>query len=513
MATALFLNGELAAQSYGYLYSIRGDTSAAALGAKFGWSMSSSAELLVIGSPHFDAQYGRVSALSIGTFDPPQVLAEVRDNQVNLSGDNPIQQRFGASVSLDGDWLMVGNCSPFGTTQYCNSAADRVLVFQHTGDTMQAYQSINCPDWISGGSFGKAIAVEGDVLAIGGTRTGSGATTQDVVYIYRLVASLWQLTDSLFGDGNAGGNEEAFGHALAMRDGRLIVGASGDDELATDCGAAYLFDRNQDGIDNWGLVRKLLPSQIGAGDRFGTSVALNSDRCVVGAPKRITGGHAAGAAYVFERDAGFQGNWGETAYLEPIGGSEESMDYGASVALGPERIAVGAPLHNLSPQGTDGSVHVYRNDVNGWTAMQRIVPHEDQVISTVGRAGTALAFHGERLLIGAPFAIINGLTPPATYPTGVVLVYEEGVVSVTEHAAYETRLWPNPFTDQVHFSCIDCAKGTARVLDAQGRSVRVLGTIATGTNNWDLAELEAGPYYIQADLPDGERITVLVIRK
>ena len=70
------------------------------------------------------------------------------------------------------------------------------------------------------------------------------------------------------------------------------------------CGAVYLFERNQGGADNWGQVKKLIASDADEDDGFGTSVAISGDTVVVGAPSEDgTPGHTnRGAAYVFERN-------------------------------------------------------------------------------------------------------------------------------------------------------------------------------------------------------------------
>lgn len=482
--------------------------------AKFGWTMAVNENDLIIGSPHFNDRSGKVSYFSEDDLVGNGNGVHLSEVLANTSGFAVDFQRFGLSVAIHGDMMVVANCSSFDLVDYCNSEADWVSIFRRIGGVWQASETIHRPSWAAGGAFGKALALDDNILAIGGLSASSSGVVRDVVYLYRLTDSGWSSSpiDSLVGDGDIDGLDEGFGHAIALSDGVLVIGANGDDELGMDGGAAYLYAQDQTGSDNWIFLRKLLPSIGNEGDRFGSAVALRDSRCVVGAPKRRIGGTDAGAAYVFERDAGFPNNWGETGYLEPIGEVTNSMDHGASVAIGPDRIAVGAPLHDLSLQD-EGSVHVYEREGSAWVGVQRIVPHEDNVISEVGRAGTALAFHGDRLLIGAPFAKILGLTPPATSPTGAVLVYADGPVTVLEQTKEPSTLWPNPLTDRVHFVAPERSHGPVRVLDAQGRVVHLLGPVVHGTNTWDLGGLEAGPYYIQVDLLHGDRIIRAVIKQ
>ncbi|MCH7811589.1 MAG: FG-GAP repeat protein, partial [Chloroflexi bacterium] len=62
-------------------------------------------------------------------------------------------------------------------------------------------------------------------------------------------------------------------------------------------------------------VKKLLASDAQAGDQFGFSVAVSGDTAVVGAFFEDAGGTDAGAAYVFQRDQGGADNWGQVKKL------------------------------------------------------------------------------------------------------------------------------------------------------------------------------------------------------
>ncbi len=62
-------------------------------------------------------------------------------------------------------------------------------------------------------------------------------------------------------------------------------------------------------------VKKLTASDGQAGDQFGyRSVAISGDTAIVGAYAEDAGG---GAAYIFQRDQGGAGNWGEVQKLIP----------------------------------------------------------------------------------------------------------------------------------------------------------------------------------------------------
>ena len=57
----------------------------------------------------------------------------------------------------------------------------------------------------------------------------------------------------------------------------------GKDSAWLDSGAAYIFERNAGGAGNWGQVKKLTAEDPAADDFFGNSVAISGDTVVVGA--------------------------------------------------------------------------------------------------------------------------------------------------------------------------------------------------------------------------------------
>ena len=113
---------------------------------------------------------------------------------------------------------------------------------------------------------------------------------------------------------------DAFGRRVAVSGNTILVGANGDDERGTDAGAAYIFERDSAGA--WNQKQKLLPPEIREGDFFGWSVALQDDVAVVGAPGDdrddagvpLAGTANRGAAYVFVR---VNGTWVQWTRFQP----------------------------------------------------------------------------------------------------------------------------------------------------------------------------------------------------
>ncbi len=79
-----------------------------------------------------------------------------------------------------------------------------------------------------------------------------------------------------------------------------VIGAYLEDGGRSNRGAAYVFERNEGGIGNWGQVIQLTASDTEDEDRFGYSVAISGDTIIVGAHgKDGAGGSDRGATYIF----------------------------------------------------------------------------------------------------------------------------------------------------------------------------------------------------------------------
>ena len=99
------------------------------------------------------------------------------------------------------------------------------------------------------------------------------------MYVYERSGNTWTQQQQLFAsDGIA---NEAFGSSVALDGERALIGAGNADiDANVGQGAAYVFA--YDG-SNWIEQSKLIASDGAASDRFGEDVALDADTALVGA--------------------------------------------------------------------------------------------------------------------------------------------------------------------------------------------------------------------------------------
>lgn len=157
---------------------------------------------------------------------------------------------------------------------------------------------------------------------------------------------------------------DGFGYSLALAGDTLVVGAPGEasadgnqtDNGAPDSGAVYVFTRTG---SNWSQQAYVKASNTGAGDLFGSSMALVGDTLAVGAfgeasangNQTDNSAPESGAVYVFTRTGSV---WSQQAYVKAS--NTGSLDlFGSSIALAGNTLAVGAFFEASAATGVNGT--------------------------------------------------------------------------------------------------------------------------------------------------------------
>jgi hypothetical protein len=221
-----------------------------------------------------------------------------------------------------------------------------------------------------------AIGVAGEdssATGIDGDESDNGAEHSGAVHVFdrtgRISNTPWERVAYLKASNT--GAEDDFGTSVALWGDLLAVGAPEEDSAASgvngnqgsdgsaDSGAVYVFRRTG---ASWEQEAYLKASNTGAGDRFGHSLALWGDILVIGAPEEdsaATGVNGdqdnndsadSGAVYVFRR---IGTSWVQQAYLK-ASNTRSLSQFGRSVSVWGDMIAVGASLENGGSAGVDG---------------------------------------------------------------------------------------------------------------------------------------------------------------
>ena len=188
-----------------------------------------------------------------------------------------------------------------------------------------------------------------------------------------------------------------FGYSVSISGDTVVVGAHEDD----DKGAVYVFERDEGGSDNWGEVKKITASDGAVGDAFGHSAAISVDAVVIGAHYDDDNGDSSGAAYIYYRDRGGTGNWGEVKKITASDG--EYLDiFGYSVSISVDTVVVGAPYEDEQGQNKGAAYIFYRDEggADNWGEVQKIMG-SDCVGLGADEFGWSLSINANTLVVGA----------------------------------------------------------------------------------------------------------------
>jgi choice-of-anchor B domain-containing protein len=312
---------------------------------------------------------------------------------------------FGSSLALAGNSLFV-----------TSNAAIHVFTRGENGEWAHE-TSIAVPADAADAGFGTALAAQGNWLLAGSpARSGfRGPRSQasqrpGAVHVFRRDANgSWRAQGVLTPPNSAVGDN--FGAALAMVGGRALVGAPGSEEGA---GRVHTFHLSN---DVWTHADQFQARGAAANDGFGTTVALEGELALVGAPAANGG---AGMVVVFGRTTD-NSSWIEQSRLVAFDASVPGR-FGSALTTAGGDVWIGAP----APGGLlTGSTYRYtsRSGVSAFPSGEMLRPAE-----TDPRDG-----FGETLAVRAGIAAIGA--PGMDHNAGAVLVYRRDGAGRWSHAA------------------------------------------------------------------------------
>ncbi len=259
--------------------------------------------------------------------------------------------------------------------------------------------TLTAPDGEADDSFGYAVAISGPTAISGAWQNDSVRANAGAVYVYEQNGdgSGWEFSIKLVpNDDDFAGDQ--FGIAVDIDGDRLIAGAPFDDEAGNDRGAAYVFQRTAIGRATWAQSAKLVADDGAFRDFFGSAVAISGNLLVVGSPEDDDLGTQSGSAYVFERDPDTD-QWLQTAKLT-AGNGERGDRFGSAVAISGQTVLVGAADHNHEGVNNQGAAFVFRRTDSGWLEVATLAASDGDELD---RLGFSVAIDGDLALIGAPF--------------------------------------------------------------------------------------------------------------
>jgi uncharacterized repeat protein (TIGR01451 family) len=295
-----------------------------------------------------------------------------------LPADLAAEDRFGASVALDGDTVILGaSDDDTGVGIDAGSA----YVFTRAGGAWSQQQKLLSPTAAAYDYFGTAVALSADVAVVGAPGVDGGSSYDTgIAFVYERSGGAWSQTATLAPP--SPGSGARYGTAVGVAAGVAVLGSGGYYSSAE---GVYVF---RAGGGTWG-VEAALPNAGPAPLYFGTAVGVWGGSVLVGAP----GADQTGAAFVYTFTSGA---WAEEARLDDTGTTRGDA-FGTAVAVDGDTMAVGSPTDDtLSARGS-GSVTVFARTGGVWSFQQKLLPEPGDT----RRFGRSLDLEGDLLVVGA----------------------------------------------------------------------------------------------------------------
>jgi hypothetical protein len=235
--------------------------------------------------------------------------------------------------------------------------------------------------------FGRSVAIDGDLAIV-------ASTGGPMVYRFDEKTLTWIAEAQLVGEGVVPG--DLFGESIDIDGDTAIASAPGDDTLAPNAGAVYVFRRNAENR-TWNQEQKLAVLLPEGDLAYGSVVKIDGD--VIAMRKMGT------AAFVFRRDQ-LSSVWAKEAVLTPsIGDAFDRMGLavsGEAILMGTEGI-VGNNCYGGECKYYE-YVDVFTHSEQGWDL-------QNTLFGTYPGFGVAIDLGGDTAAIGSIAVNDSELTP------------------------------------------------------------------------------------------------------
>lgn len=386
----------------------------------FGRSVSLYENRALVGAP-YDEDNGTGSG-AVYVFD--RLNSVWSQTNKLIAADGSVHDRFGYSVSLSNDKLLVGTGHGYSAYifDYTNTnwiQTTKLTANNPEGNPVDLGQSVSLLDnkalvgteddasaylfELSNGEWSLTAKLNTNNRIINGSKYFVGLSTnfsfiaapgsyeQDIpnsIYVYELIGKTWTQTGQL-SNGDYATNDR-FGSSVSISGNKALIGGFKDGDNGYLSGSAYIFES----INNiWTLMAKITAKDGSAFDSFGYSVNLSGEKAIIGAYYTDEKGEASGSAYIFEL---FEGQWIQSAKITAIDGA--SLDrFGWSVSISGNTALVGA--FGDDDNGHDsGSAYVFELQGGKWEQTIKLLPNDGDAVD---RFGFSVSLSGNRALIGA----------------------------------------------------------------------------------------------------------------
>ena len=238
------------------------------------------------------------------------------------ASNSAVGDHFGRALSYTGKHLLIGA-----------TALETIYVFaKDEGGLWTEKQTLQMSDSQEGDFVGRVSATDQNHVLMSSL---ANSETRGAVYVFErdTDTDLWEESAKLMGSDTE--PNDLFGLSLAIEDGMILIGAPRQNDIT---GSVYTFTLDQN-TGNWIEGEKLTGEGTASNSGFGIAVALEDGRAIVGASTHDQG---MGVAYTFgfEKESG---SWLPGTTLKAFDEGSPGTQFGTAIEINDGEVWLSAP--------------------------------------------------------------------------------------------------------------------------------------------------------------------------
>lgn len=354
------------------------------VGDQFGYSVDMHGNYAVVGAPGDDiAANANQGSVYVFFYNGSNWVEQAK----LIAGDGSAEDRFGHSVSIHGDYIIVG--APYDDVG-ANNSQGSAYIFIRSGNTWTQQTRITGGSATAGDFFGNAVSIHGDFVVVGAPNDNVGSNNlQGTAYFFNRSGTVWTQTNYVTIPGGAA--DDRFGTAVDLTADYAAIGAPFDDHTSeTNAGSAHIFQRT--GI-SWSHMQTLTQLPAATNKSLGKSVSIDGNRVVIGGEDP----NSTGKAYVFQYN---NSSWDAMSSLHLLLNANPqatSYGFGDQVSMSGNFIITGK-WNEFNNIAGDGEAVLFETDGTSYFTVRTILNPSLTEFQYMGRA---VAVSGNNCILGA----------------------------------------------------------------------------------------------------------------
>jgi Ca2+-binding RTX toxin-like protein len=233
----------------------------------FGVAVAIAGDIVAVGD--YSDQTGPGAGGSVRLYTPNG--AGGYDESKLTASDAAVGDFFGTSVAASGDVIVVGATGD-------GNSRGAAYVYAPNGTGGYTETKLRASDAAADDRFGVSVAIDGDNIVVGAEGDDDGGRASGSAYVYSPDGNGGYTETKLTASDAT--ETDFFGESVAISGDTVIVGAYQDSDIASGAGSAYAF--TADGLGGYDET-KLTASDGAAFDQFGSAVAIDGELIAIGA--------------------------------------------------------------------------------------------------------------------------------------------------------------------------------------------------------------------------------------